>query len=54
MTPMVSAPSDLATSATTGAEVDVATGVRLLKAIGSTTMCLVEVNLPGALSVAGP
>lgn len=43
-----------ATAATTGAEVDVATGCRLLKSIGSTTLCLVEVNLPGALSVAGP
>lgn len=43
-----------ATSATTGAEVDIATGCRLLRSIGSTTLCLVEVNLPGALSVAGP
>ena len=43
-----------ATSAATGSEVSPATGVRLLKAIGSTTACLVELNLPGALSISGP
>lgn len=43
-----------ATSAVVGSEVSPATGIRVLRGIGSTTMCLVEVNLPGALSISGP
>lgn len=41
--------TDAATSVTAGSEIDLANGVRLVRNISSTTMCLVELALPQVL-----
>lgn len=41
--------TDAATATTAGSEIDLANGVRLVKNLASSTMCLVELNLPQVL-----